>query len=438
MRPRSTAADHDAMHTHLALPLLATGAALMLGVGSSSAYEGPTQINCLDSVCAVLQPAASDSDGDGFTDADEKLFGSDPDDAGSRPPMVWVIDRIADGTLPGFWLEPTIDLVTLTPDGNAITASFDDVMATFGLKPLDALGSLGLTMAPAGVHLGTIGADLDWQIHVERTSGQPRPPDAPDSSLYGFTNTPPSEAKVEMDKGYAYVQSSFSFGEFTSTVHIHKSDGTLLGSGSATHRDPWQAQANATAEATKDATPDAAADIAAAIEADARAKAKAADEAAAKVTAEEKAAKDEAAKAQAAKAQAEADAKAKAEAEAKAKAEAEEKAKDGGMRDPDYGAAVDPRFLTPAQMAALIAAGDGSYFTHTGDTGVLALVTPGDYMDPTVLIIHIDPDADPATAGGALSDAPDLDDQAGPEYDPNLPQGPGPGTGSLPLGGTKS
>ena len=57
--------------------------------------------------------------------------------------MVWVIDRIADGTLPGFWLEPTIDLVTLTPDGNAITASFDDVMATFGLKPPDALGSLG-------------------------------------------------------------------------------------------------------------------------------------------------------------------------------------------------------------------------------------------------------------------------------------------------------
>lgn len=416
------------MNKFLLIPTLALGAPLAFGAPSASAGGYPPTVNCLDTVCTVLQPGAADSDGDGFTDADERLFGSDPYDAASRPPMLWLFDHLADGTLPGFWLEPVIDLITVAPDGHAITSTLDDALATFGLKLPDTMSSLGLTMAPAGVDLGTIGGSLDWQIHGATTAANPRPPDAPDTSLYGFTNTPPGETKVVMDKGHAFVQSRFSYGEYTASVQVYGADGSRKGSGSATNRDPWQAQAEATAEATKEATPEAAAAIAAAIEAETRAKAKAEDERAAKLAAEEKAAKE-----QAAKDKADADAKAAAEAKAKADAEAAKK-KDGGMQDPDYGAAVDRRWLTPTQVAALVAAGNGSYFTNTGDTGVLTLVTPSDYTDPTLLIIHIDPDAD--TSGGAVNATPDLNTQAGPEYDPNLPQAPN--SGSLPPDGTKN
>ena len=47
-----------------------------------------------------------------------------------------------------------------------------------------------------GLDLGTIGNTLDWQVHGEATSSNPRPPDAPDASLYGFTGAPPASAKI--------------------------------------------------------------------------------------------------------------------------------------------------------------------------------------------------------------------------------------------------
>jgi hypothetical protein len=425
-------ADDDGMKKFLLIPALAIGAPLVFSATPTSAGGYPPVLNCLTNVCTVLQSGATDSDGDGFTDADEKLFGSDPYDPTSCPTLAWLFDRIADTTLPGFWLHPMIDLVTIAPDGHAITSSLEEALGSLGLTVPERASNFGLTMAPAGVDLGTIGGTLDWQVHGESGASNPRPPDAPDTSLYGFSNTPPSSTKVDMDKGYAYVESSFSFGTYTSTVYVHGSDGGLKGSGSASNRDPWQAQADATAAATKDATPEAAAAIAAAIEADTRAKAKAADEQAAKVAAEAKARADAEAKAKA-----DAEAKAKADAEAKAKAEAEAaKKKKGGLQDPDAGTPLDVRSLSAHQVAALIAAGNGSYFTNVGDTGVVALMTPGTYKDPTLFIVHIEPDAD--SGGGVTGTSPAVDAHAGPEYDPNLPQGPTSGTGSLPPDGTKN
>ena len=48
------------------------------------------------------------------------------------------------------------------------------------------------------------------------------------------------------------------------------------------------------------------------------------------------------------------------------------------------------------------------------------MFTPSEYVDPTIFIVHIDPTADPSSEGGASS-TPDLDNEAAPEYDPNLP-----------------
>jgi len=394
------------------------GATFVVGTPPVSAGGWPPVLNCLANVCTILTNDAQDSDGDGFTDADEKLFGSDPDDPTSCPPVRWLFDHIADTTLPGFWLDPMIDLVTISPDGRVVTATLLDAMTSLGLSLPSKADNFGLTMAPAGVDLGTIGGTLDWQIHGESTSKNTPPPDAPDSSLYGFTGAPPAAAHITVPKGEIYVQNSFSFGEFTSQVQITDSDGKRMGEGVATGSDPWAVQAEATKKAAEKATADAAAAIAVAVEAETRRLAAEADQRAAAQAAAEKAAKEQAAADAAAKKAADAAAAAKA-AEA-AKSESEKDHGTGGLRDPDAGTPIDPRLLSAAQVAALVAAGSGSYFSNVGDTGVMAMMTPGTYKDPTIFIIYIDPTADSSSEGGASS-TPDTGGKASPRYDPNHP-----------------
>ncbi|MEQ1701624.1 MAG: hypothetical protein ABMA25_16060, partial [Ilumatobacteraceae bacterium] len=260
------------------------------------------------------------------------------------------------------------------------------------------------------------------------------PPDAPNSSLYGFTGAPPAEANIHVPKGDIYVQNGFDFGQFTSSAQIYNTEGKELGRGSARGSDPWEVQAAAVADAAQKAEAEAKAAIAAAVEAETRRLAAEADKRAAEQAEKEKAAKEQAAKDKAEKDKAAEEAKKKGAAgEEEAKKAAEEaKKKKGGLSDPDAGTPIDPRLLTQEQFATAVAAGNGSYFTHVGDTGILALVTPGDYVDPTIFIIHLDPDYEPFVA----TDTPDIGGQAGPDYDPNLPQGPT--GGSLPPSGTNS
>ena len=415
------------MNTSRILPALLIGSTLLGGVAvGATAHPAaagggiPPVINCLQNICTLLQDDARDSDGDGYTDADEKAFGSDPSDPRSTPPIRWIFASIADETLPSVWLEPQIDLLTISPDGHAITVDIKEAMAGLGLALPKRAGDFDPSaMAPAGIDLGTIGNTLDWQVHGEATSSNPRPPDAPDASLYGFTGAPPASAKIDMGNGYVYVQNSFSFGEFVSHVQVTDTDGNRKGDGVGTGSDPWEAQAAAGKDATKKATEEAAARIAAAVEAETRKQAAEADKRAAE---------------QAAKEKAEREAREKKEKEDAEKAKHDKEKKDHGLYDPEAGSPVDPRLLTPAQFAAAIAAGNGSYFTHVGDTGVLALVTLSDYEDPTIFIIHLNPDADPSVA----NDTPDIGGQAGPDYDPNLPQPGTPTGGTLPPGGTNS
>ncbi len=397
-----------------ALVTSVVGATFVVAAPPVSAGGYPPTLNCLTNVCTILHSDAQDSDGDGFTDADEKLFGSDPNDPNSCPPVRWLFDRIADATMPGFWLNPMFDLVTISPDGHVVTATLLDAMGSLGLSLHETAGNFGLTMAPAGIDLGTIGGTLDWQIHGESTSKSPPPPDTPNSSLYGFTGGPPSSSAVSIDgKGTVYIQNSFDFGTFISTVQVVDNTGKTLDVGSGKGSDPWQAQADAVKDATKKATEEAAASIAAQVEAETRQKAKEADERAAAQAAADKAAKEQEAKDAAARKAAEDAAAKKAADEAAAK-------KKKGLTDPDAGTPIDPRLLSAAQMAALVAAGSGSYFSNVGDTGVMAMMTPGTYKDPTMFIIHIDPTADPSSEGGASS-TPNTGDQADPRYDPNHP-----------------
>ncbi len=413
MCPPAVRADNDDMNKHrltlsTALITSVVGATLVVGTPPVSAGGYPPTLNCLTNVCTILNSDAQDSDGDGFTDTDEKLFGSDPNDPKSCPPVRWMFDRIADTTLPGFWLEPTIGLVTISPDGHVVTATLLDAMASLGLKLPAKADNFGLTMAPAGIDLGTIGGTLDWQVHGESTSKNPAPPDAPDSSLYGL-GRPPSEVAISVEgKGTIYVQNSMEYGIFISKVQVVDENNKTLGSGSGRGSDPWVAQAAAVADATQKATDEAKENIAKAVETETRRLAAEAEKKATEEAAQQKAAREAAAAAAAAK---------KAAEDAKKKQEGDPKK---GLSDPDGGTAIDPRFLSTAQVAALVAAGSGSYFSNVGDTGIMAMMTPGTYKDPTIFIIHIDPTADPSSEGGT-STTPNTNGTAGPRYDPNLP-----------------
>ena len=336
------------MNKYTLVPTLATAAALAFAAGSASAGGNPPVVNCLNNACFVVQPGAVDSDNDGFTDADEKAYGSDPFDPSSRPTMEWIFESIAYDTLPSFGPEPVIELITITPDGHAITADLAGLLGQLGHGVPDRLAGAGLTMP--GIDLGTIGGTLNWDIHGNDTPANPAPPDMPDSGLYGKTS---SNVLVGKEGNL--------FTAVVTVTHVSAETGTQVGIG-------W----------AKGITEEAA--IAAAT--------------------------------------------AKAEADAAARLAAQEaKKKDAGQHvDPDADQGVDPSTLTQAELANLMAANDGSDHTNKGDTGFE--FTETEYVDPIIEIIHVNPDADQDAAGGQNGDGPNQGGEAGPDYDPRLPQGP--------------
>jgi hypothetical protein len=89
-------------------PLLIATAALLVGLGSTACKPLPppppelqTIRACDASVCLFAQEVV-DSDGDGFSDADEQVAGTDPFDAGSRPPLQVVVELAVGRKLPSF------------------------------------------------------------------------------------------------------------------------------------------------------------------------------------------------------------------------------------------------------------------------------------------------------------------------------------------------
>jgi Bacterial TSP3 repeat len=405
------------MNRYFLVPALATCAGILINVGTASAAGGMPVVNCVGSqpnpvICMVPQPGAVDSDNDGFSDADEILHGSDPFDANSRPTLEGLLIGLGNVAVPGHLLEPTFDLITVTPNGDAITTDLVGALAALGHAVPDHLAGIGIKMAPAGVDLGSIGGNLNWDIHNNGGSSNPAPPHAPNSGLYGYYSDPVTklgnpvvrdegggvtsstrvgnatdpfgtrtmETDVEFSEGGKKIGREFTVTQgkensYTAETTILDANGNVLGTGTGT--------GETTAEAERKATEAAEAD--------------------AKATKE---------------------AKEKAAAEAKAKAEAEEKADAGQHTDPGADQPVDPSSLTPEQFARAVAVNDGSTHTNTGDTG-FELAENG-YVDPIITIIYVNPDAD---TEGDFSGTPDQGESTNTNYDPNLPTPGGDFTG---------
>jgi hypothetical protein len=410
------------MNKYLLLPALATGVGILLHGGSASAAGEMPVVNCVGSqpepvTCMVPISGTLDSDNDGFPDVDEVLFGSNPFDANSRPTLDWMLVNLANGDLPSFGLKPSFELVTVTPDGSALTTDLKAALANLGLAVPDRLASLGITMAPPGMNLGSIGGTLNWNIHTGGTTN-PAPPDAPNAGLYGYYSEPTTKLGDPVPRGEANGGTSSTrtgtatdgFGTHTTETEVTFFEGgkkiggeftVTQGKGNDYTSETAILDANGKAIATGTGKGETTGES--------ERKSHETAEANAKADAKEKADKEKADKEKADKE--------KADKEAADKAAAAKKKKtDGGTDvDPNAEQQVDPSSLTSDQVGVLVAASNGSQFTNTGNTGV---GTPtGEVVDPINEIILVNPDGDIDAPTGA----PSLGGAAQPEYDPNHP-----------------
>lgn len=124
----------------------------LLGLGQSHAWSAPPPgpvFVCQNAVC-VFNPSGVDSDGDGFSDADERLAGTDPRDPRSHPTVLALIKRWHAGQ-PGFKGVPFREVIVLpetAPDGKTIGRS--PLVSLPGRK--EAIAALGLNNAFLGGH----------------------------------------------------------------------------------------------------------------------------------------------------------------------------------------------------------------------------------------------------------------------------------------------
>lgn len=116
-------------------------ATLLAALPASAAGPGPGTLICENGVC-WLDPAGIDSDGDGYSDADERAAGTDPKDASSHPKILQLLDGYLAGLRPeGPGFRELVVLPELAPDGSALGSS----ALTFGPQRSDALTRLGVT-----------------------------------------------------------------------------------------------------------------------------------------------------------------------------------------------------------------------------------------------------------------------------------------------------
>ncbi|MBI4942833.1 MAG: hypothetical protein HY830_18990 [Actinobacteria bacterium] len=122
-------------------------ATTVLAPPAAAAGPGPGPVLVCETGICLLDPSGVDSDGDGWSDADERAAGTDPSDPQSHPRILEVLDAYAGGVRPdGFAQREVLVLPTQAPDGTALAS---DLLA-LGPKRGEALTRLGLDPARLG------------------------------------------------------------------------------------------------------------------------------------------------------------------------------------------------------------------------------------------------------------------------------------------------
>lgn len=128
----------------LTAALVATGLTATTGASPAHAADPPLRpvLVCEPGVC-ILDASGRDSDGDGWSDADETSAGYDPKDPASHPSVLQMIDVWVRGEVrpDGFGLREVVVLPETAPDGSAL----DGKITGIGPERKDAMTRLGLT-----------------------------------------------------------------------------------------------------------------------------------------------------------------------------------------------------------------------------------------------------------------------------------------------------
>lgn len=165
-RGRGVATSLAAAATGLAMALVGL-TALPGAPAAATGAGGP--IHCDRGICVKYAGKAlidADSDGDGFTDRDEKVAGTDPGDPGSHPAVLDLVDLVAAQRLPSFEerLSAVVVLPEALPDRTRATdeAGLESLTAALaGLAPTrgDGLSRLGISRDLLA-ELGVRGSDV--------------------------------------------------------------------------------------------------------------------------------------------------------------------------------------------------------------------------------------------------------------------------------------
>lgn len=229
---------------------------LSIGIAAPAQAEDP-QPPCINRICLVVVDANQDSDGDGYTDADEKFLGSDPSDPNSHPLPAVAIDLAITGELPSFasHFSELVILPQLTPALDSMATGFGELplpgKAWLDNSPEDALAQLwsnGFTGIDGLVALSTPSNEPlgggNWGKYLGLVAaGNPHKTIVSGSYSREYTDTHKdgSQTMTESKGGYSSPGGKVTYATSATSVNEFGADGNLSATKDTTasyNRDP--------------------------------------------------------------------------------------------------------------------------------------------------------------------------------------------------------